>query len=660
MRNFKIVGGILGAIALLVCTALIAVALLVNPNNFKANIAAKIQQATGRGVQLRGDIKLSVFPRVSLELGSTTLGNPPGFADPVFLVFSHATLRVAVLPLLRHRLEVTRIEIDGLDLRLAKNAEGKGNWQWPDSNPPRDSSQGAARSAPESRLEALANLKIRSGRVSYASSVFQNLNLETGSLAADGHVPVTGTVDADRGRIGEGVSANVKFDLSEDAAGARILLSAINLSGTLARPGDGRPAHWDLAAPQIAVDLTRRTLAATAFTLSYANAHVAGNAVAVNLADDVSVTGSATLSPLVLQEIAPRLGILIPKTHDPRAFSQLSAAADFSYAANEWQLKNLQGRLDDSAFTGNLAFAAELKRLTFDFAVDRIDLNRYAAPETGAASPPAIVENQPAEKPESVDLHGTFKVQSAEIAHLNLTDLRFTVASHDEVIRVYPLEALIDGGRYSGDITVDHRRILPTVSMDEHLTGIDMTRLLADGALKGRISGRANLNLKGTARGSSAGSLLKSLNGEFNADLSDGYFEGTDLGYEFARAQALIERTPMAGREDTRRTKFDAVNLSGQIVNGVAESRDLLVSSPVLKVSGQGTANLATRALNVQLLASLLKSPGQSVVDVPFKITGTYVDPSVKADVEALAKGQLKQKLQDVLKKNGLEGLFGK
>jgi hypothetical protein len=30
----------------------------------------------------------------------------------------------------------------------------------------------------------------------------------------------------------------------------------------------------------------------------------------------------------------------------------------------------------------------------------------------------------------------------------------------------------------------------------------------------------------------------------------------------------------------------------------------------------------------------------------------------VRPDMEALAKGQVKQKLQDVLKKNGLEGLF--
>ena len=53
-------------------------------------------------------------------------------------------------------------------------------------------------------------------------------------------------------------------------------------------------------------------------------------------------------------------------------------------------------------------------------------------------------------------------------------------------------------------------------------------------------------------------------------------------------------------------------------------------------------------------------APGASVADIPLKITGTYVEPRVRPDTEALAKSQIRQKLQDVLKKNGLGGLFGK
>ena len=39
----------------------------------------------------------------------------------------------------------------------------------------------------------------------------------------------------------------------------------MNFSGLLSRPGDGRPAHWELSAPAIEVDLDGQTVAVPAF-----------------------------------------------------------------------------------------------------------------------------------------------------------------------------------------------------------------------------------------------------------------------------------------------------------------------------------------------------------------------------------------------------------
>ncbi len=89
-------------------------------------------------------------------------------------------------------------------------------------------------------------------------------------------------------------------------------------------------------------------------------------------------------------------------------------------------------------------------------------------------------------------------------------------------------------------------------------------------------------------------------------------------------------------------------------------THDLTISTQALKVLGKGSANLSTKAIDFQLLASILKAPSKTLIDIPLKVTGTYADPAVKADIDSLAKDQLKQKLKDVLKKNGLQGLFGK
>src|ERR1700761_6152851 len=136
MRNLKFLGVLAGVIVALLGAVLLAVWLLVNPNAYKSKIAAAVKASTGRELKLPGDIKLSVIPWVALKLGPASLGSPPGFGDEPFLSFTHASVRVRLLPLLRQRLEVARVRVEGLDLRLRRNAAGRGNWQGVEAEQP--------------------------------------------------------------------------------------------------------------------------------------------------------------------------------------------------------------------------------------------------------------------------------------------------------------------------------------------------------------------------------------------------------------------------------------------------------------------------------------------------------------------------------------------
>jgi AsmA protein len=658
MRNLKLWGVLAGGIVALLGAVLLGVWLLVNPNAYKGKIAAAVQESTGRELKLRGDIKLSVIPWVALELGPASLGNPAGFGDGPFLSFTHASVRVRLLPLLRQRLEVARVEVEGLDLRLRKNAAGRGNWQGvePEQTPAKSDADhtGAALG-----LESLANIRIENGRLAYEGITVEKVNLETGSLAADRHIPVNLTFEANRAPAAEQLSLNAKFDLSQDAAQKPLRFSAVHLSGTLNRAGDGRPAHWDLSAPEIDVNVTEQTFAAQAFDLSYSGAHLTGSARATKIIDDLSVTGSLTLAPLVLREIEPRLGFSLPKTRDPKALSQLSATTDFAYDSSALALTHLQLHLDDTQIQGNLKLlAGDTQALQFNLAVDQINLDRYRPPEAAPVAPQSASPG-PAAQPQNFDAMGTLTFEAAQFARLDLSDVRVTVADKDKVMHLSPIEAEVDGGRSSGDITLDSRGATPTMSVDEQLTGIDMARLLANTAGKGRLSGKATLNLKATARGAGVDAMLKTLTGHLDVNLADGALEGIDVGYELSLAQALIDKSTATARASTGRTPFQAFKLSSQITNGVAETHDLTIASQAIKVAGQGSANLATKGIDFKLLASVVTAPARNT-DIPLKVTGTYANPTVRPDIEGLAKDQLKQKLQDVLKKNGLQGLFTK
>ncbi|HLJ21346.1 MAG TPA: AsmA family protein, partial [Stellaceae bacterium] len=94
MRALKIFGIAVGAVIALTVALLIGVVLFVNPNDYKGRVIQAVRSSTGRQLELPGDIKLSIFPWIALELGPARLGNPPGFGTEPFAELQHAALRV--------------------------------------------------------------------------------------------------------------------------------------------------------------------------------------------------------------------------------------------------------------------------------------------------------------------------------------------------------------------------------------------------------------------------------------------------------------------------------------------------------------------------------------------------------------------------------------
>ena len=664
MRTGKILGVVAAGLVLIVVVGFLAVWLLVNPNAYKGKIAAAVKESTGRELILGGDISLSLLPRIALKLGPASLGNPAGFGDEPFLKFNRASVRVKLLPLLHQQLEMAGVELDGLDLRMRKNAEGKGNWEGFGSK----SQATPAASTPTNFGQALHNLagiQVTNGRVSYETIIIDKFNFETGSLTNDGVIPVKLGFNGDLGKPGETASVDAKFALRSDATGEDIKIEALSLSGLASLPGE-QPAHWEFSAPSIVVNLTRQTLQVPAFAAAYLSARVNGQLAGTKIIDAPSMTGSVTLAPVVLRELMPRVGMPVPKTRDPRALSQLSASSEFAYDAKGTRLDKILVHLDDTKLQGHVALlSGDPSTLQFELAADRIDANRYLPPaevanaQAKAAEQPSATAGKAPDKAKPMQIDGTLGLASLHFSNMSFTSMRLTVASKDNVMRLFPTQAVIFGGRYSGDITLDNRTAVPAFSLDEHLADVDMAQLLADTKAKGRLSGKGNVNLKATARGAAAEAIEKSLNGHFDANLANGALEGVDIAFELARATSLIEKKGLPAGSSSGHTKFDAFKMSAQITNGVASTKDLTISSPVLRVTGQGSANIPTKGIDFAVLATILKSPTATVADIPMKITGTYVDPTVRPDLEALAKGQVRQKLQNVLQ-DKLKGLFGK
>jgi AsmA protein len=671
VRHFKILGFILGGLIALVAFALIAVSIFVNPNDYKGRIAREVKASTGRDLTLQGDIKLSVFPWIALQLGPASLGNPEGFGTEPFLSLQHAALRVKLLPLLRKELQVGRIEIDGLDLRLQKNVAGKGNWEdFGEKSGAPATAQASPSSGPPASLKELGGVLIKDSRISYNELVVSSLSVDVGNVSQRAAVPVKASFDVDTGPSGNRTSFTGALDITLDTAAKRYGLAAVTLSGELQRKTDGRSLSWMFAAPSVDVDLVAQTLKAPTFSAHAGSARLSGALAGDKIVDAPTFSGTFKLEPLVLREFMAQLGVDLPKTRDQKALSKLAAATAFSYAANAVRLDKLDLQLDETRLRGALAVTnLDSKAITFDLNVDHIDLDRYLAPESAAPQPVAKSE-KPTELPttavKTLNVSGHFSIDTAKAAGLALSNVHLTLEAKDGVVHLFPIKANLYGGEYSGDITYDAHEAVPSVKLDQQVTGVDIKPLLKDSINSERLSGRGNAGTKLAGVGRTSDVLMKNLSGRVEANLANGAVNGIDLWYEISRAQALLKQQAAPSGSDDRRTKFDTFKMSADIVGGVATTKDLAITSQYLRVTGTGSSNLVTKAIDYHIVATILKAPPAAqgselsqltLADIPAEISGTMNDPKVRPDLQGILKSQLKQKLQDTLKSK-LHGIF--
>lgn len=184
------------AIIIIAIAALAALPFVIDPNDYKDEIAAQVEKTTGRKLTLQGDIELSVFPWIALELGPLSLSNASGFKAESFASVEAAEIRIKLMPLLKKQLEMDTIVLDGLLLNLETNKEGVTNWddltKASDDleQTPSDESDSAS-DEPSSGLSAvkIAGIKLTNANVLWSDASknenfqLRNLNLETDPLA---------------------------------------------------------------------------------------------------------------------------------------------------------------------------------------------------------------------------------------------------------------------------------------------------------------------------------------------------------------------------------------------------------------------------------------------------------------------------------------------
>jgi AsmA protein len=501
------------------------------------------------------------------------------------------------------------------------------------------------------------------------------VNLSIGRVAPGATTPVSLETRLTSGRNAAPLALSLKLDLAPDFATNTYQVSKLELQGERAA-ADGVPAlQVKFNTPAAGVDLGTQTLKVPAFSAQLAGAKLSGELTGIKIVDAPRFSGSFKLDPVSPRDLMAALGTEPPRTRDASALRKLAGSGAFSYAGGVLGLQRFMLQLDDSTLKGDASDNLDGQAMTFQLALDHIDLDRYRAPEgkvTVAAHPSVKSAGGQDDSLKTLRLNGTVTLEQATVSNLRVTHVSATVIAKDGIVHLAPVHAQLYGGAFSGDISLDARTPENAFRIEETLTNVDMAAFLRDFAKSQRLSGRGNVS--GTLAGSGSGdAMLHSLSGHVAANLDNGAVEGVDLWFEINRAMAVIQKQGLPSGRSSGRTAFDSFKASADIAGGVATTKDLNIVSQNLHVTGQGTSNLATEAVSYQIQATVLKkaapgpvSSGNVLTQIPVNVSGTMGSPKVSPDLEGLAKarvqqeldkhkGELQQKLQDQLK-----GLFSK
>lgn len=454
--------------------------------------------------------------------------------------------------------------------------------------------------------------------------------------------------------------------LSLDPLALKITLAG----GTLT----ARPLPLDVAT-RADIDLPKGTVALDRLSAKGLGLEVSGGIRAEQVLATPRFNGTLKIGPFSPRDLMLELGMGPPATADPKVLSRLSGDVSFTGSTSGVNLDPLALRLDDTAVQGSLG-VPDLKKqaLRFKLVVDAVDLDRYLAPkpagEGGKAATPGAAAGAAAKLPvdmlRALDVEGSLGVGKLQASNLKLENVVLNIDARDGNLRMSPLSAALYGGRYQGNVGLDVRGQEPRVSLDESLSGVQIEPLLTDLGGEAKLKGRADLKTRLTASGADGDRMKKTVTGGGAFTVRDGAYKGVNLGLLARQGRALLDAARGKGTKSVEgSTQTDFSDLSGtfKVDGGVIRNDDLAMKAPLLRLAGQGTADLGSERIDYTLNASLVEtSKGQEGKDredvdgitVPIRVTGTFDEPRFVPDLTAVAKERAQVEIDKQKKK--LEG----
>lgn len=658
----------LGVVVVLIVAALFVVPPLVPADIYKEQIAAQVQAATGRRLEIKGAMSFSLLPSVAIEAGDVSFANAPGAAKPNMATLKQLVVKLKVFPLITGQVEIDSFVLVEPVINLEIDKRGQPNW--------------------------LFSAKTEAGKPAAKPAEQNNAAAEDGAGGGAGDVGLSDI------RLGDVRIVNGTVTYSDARSGASETISQVNLTLSLESFTSPFDATGGLVWNGKALKLSAHAGSpADLLAGKPTKARLGVESEMVTLSFDGSVTntkrfqaeGPVTLDVPSIRALADWAGA--PIEMQGAGLGPLKIEGQLALHGAAVSFSNASIALDEIRATGGFTFTdANVPRIKGRLDVETLDLNPYlggpkAEPAaTPAASPSSAAQSTDSEKPAAAPAGWSDEPIDASALKLVDADLELSVNKIIfEKIQIgrSAIKITLKGGRLVVDLTelalyegkgkgrivVDASK--PVLRIEESFTldGIQAEPLLRDGAGFDRLKGRADATITVKGQGRSQLEIVKSLQGKGAVTFRNGAIRGLDLA---SMVRSLSPEALLGGVNESQSTDFSELSGTFVITKGLLENKDLLMKSPLLRVTGAGRSDLPARTVNYRIEPKAVASlSGQGGVTekkglvVPILVTGPWHDLKFAPDLTAMFQigpdgvvGAVKAISESIKSGAGIKGLL--
>jgi len=640
-------------ITVIIALLIIAATQFISTQDIFKQVSTKVEQTTGRTLTVNGELNLRVFPSLRLELNDVHFSNAKGGSKQDMATVDELLIHIPWLAVFSGQLNIEKFVINNPDILLEKTAEGKVNWQFSsltstvnnvDSNtenlPEASTSNDEKVTLPESFDVSLGQVEINGGKLTFIdhqsneSKIIDQLSLAIALPSLQKTLNVSGSV--------------------------RYMAQVFDLESSITTPAKV------INNQAFSVNL--------ALTSALAKLNYSGEVLqqGQEIKGKLSLSGDSAKQLLNWQSIA-----LDAKD---QAFNQFSLSTNMHFASNTLTLNELIVKLDALAFKGSTAITLSTPlKVVSNIDLGVLDLNPYL-PAASSAEPaqketsgqPIVWDDTALDLSALKALNAEIVIQSSQLfareIKLGKNEIALTLDKGIATVQLKSFQGY--QGKGSGVVKVNAAKKPYQISSKFDLADINAAPLLNDAIGFDKLMGKGQLAWQLATQGSSQRDFINHLNGDVSFSFIDGAVKGLNLAAIAKSASNIMQGNLTSVSLDSdfsnaEQTDFASLKAEFIVSKGVANTKNLSLHNPFIRISGAGDIDLPKTAVNLQIKSKMVASAqGQAAdsdssgVEIPIKITGPFHDIKIRPDVSSGAKDKVKDKVKDKLK-DKLKGLFG-